>query len=186
MVKDVQRAGNIKLQCRRNAGSFRLRLFQQFVVEVAQDRHFCRVGVSKERSVHIPNSAVNDGFFHGLQALFSTDNKLAKGKDKVGFQSKRVVVLAVIEVYIHRVHILGHAVHAFSCWRQAYHLPAQSLHKGKILGFGVADDNIVVGDEKGVCHFPFCRKGFTASRCSKNKPVWVFQLLAVAEYHVIA
>ena len=49
----------------------------------------------------------------------------------------------------------------------------------------VADDNIVVGNEKGVCHFPLCRKGFTASRCSKNKPVGVFQLLAVAEYHVV-
>ena len=96
MVKDVQRAGNIKLQCRRNAGSFRLRLFQQFVVEVAQNRHFCRVGVCKERSVHIPNGAVNDGLFHWLQALFAADNKLAEGKDKVGFQGKRVVVLGVV------------------------------------------------------------------------------------------
>ena len=185
MVKDVQRAGNIKLQCRRNAGSFRLRLFQQFVVEVAQNRHFCRGGVCKERSVHIPNGAVNDGLFHGLQALFAADNKLAEGKDKVGFQGKRVVVLGVVEVNIHRVHILGLAVHAFSGRRQTYHLPAQTLHKGKIFCFRVADNNIVVGNEKGVCHFPFCRKGFTASRCSKNKPVGIFQLLAVAEYHVV-
>ena len=51
--------------------------------------------------------------------------------------------------------------------------------------FRVADNNIVVGDEKGVCHFPFCRKGFTASRCSEDKPVGIFQLLAVAEYHVV-
>ena len=96
MVKDVQRAGNIKLQCRRNAGSFRLRLLQKLVVKVAQNRHFCRVGVSKERSVHVPHGAVNDGFFYGLQALLAADNKLAEGKDKVGFQGKRVVVLGVV------------------------------------------------------------------------------------------
>lgn len=53
------------------------------------------------------------------------------------------------------------------------------------LGFGVADDNIVVGNEENVCDFPFCRKGFTASRSSQDKPVWVFELLSVAEYHVV-
>ncbi|CCL09949.1 hypothetical protein BN191_370032 [Clostridioides difficile T61] len=64
-------------------------------------------------------------------------------------------------------------------------MPIKTLHKGKILGFRVADDNVVVGNEKSVCHFPFCRKGFSASRRSQDKPVWVFELLSVAEYHVV-
>ena len=53
------------------------------------------------------------------------------------------------------------------------------------LGFGVADDNVVVRNEKRICHFPFGGKGFSASRRSQNKPVGVFKLLAVAEYHVV-
>lgn len=53
------------------------------------------------------------------------------------------------------------------------------------LGFGVADDNIVVGNEENVCDFPFCRKGFTASRSSQDKPVWVFELLPVAQNHIV-
>ena len=53
------------------------------------------------------------------------------------------------------------------------------------LGFRVADDNIVVRNEESVCHFPFRGKGFTASRRPQDKPIRVFKLLAVAEYHVV-
>ena len=53
------------------------------------------------------------------------------------------------------------------------------------LGFRVADNDVVVGNEESVCHFPLCRKGFSASRRSQDKPVGVFKLLAVAEYHVV-
>ena len=53
------------------------------------------------------------------------------------------------------------------------------------LGFGVTDDNIVVGNEESICHFPFCRKRFSASRRSQYKPVGIFELLSVAEYHVV-
>ena len=106
VVKDVKAPGNVKLQCRRDTRRFRLRLLQKLVVQIAHDRHFCRVGGSKERTVHIPHGAVNDGLIHGLQALLAADDQLTKGKDKVRFQRKRVVVLAVIEVYIHRVYIV--------------------------------------------------------------------------------
>jgi len=64
-------------------------------------------------------------------------------------------------------------------------LPAKPFYKGKILRFRVADKNIVVGNEKSICDFPLCRKGFSAARCSQDKPVWIFKLLAVAEYHVV-
>ena len=185
MVKDVERAGNIQFQRCRNAGGFGFGLFQKLVVKVAQDRHFRRVGVSKERSVNISHGAVNDGLFHGLQALLATNDKLAQGQDKIGFQRKRVVVLGVVEVNIHRIYILRPSVNAPAGRGQSDNLSVQPLHKGKILGFRVADDNVVVGNEKGVCHFTFRRKGFTAARCSQDKPVWIFELLSVAEYHVV-
>ena len=168
MVKDVKAPGNIKLQRRRDTRRFRLRLLQKLVVEVAQDRHFLRVGVCKERAVHVPNGAVNDGLIDGLQALLAAYDKLAEGKDKIGFQRKRAVVLGIVEVNIHRVHILGLSVNALARRRQAYHLPVKPLHKGKILCFRVADDYVVVCNEESVCHFPFCRKGFPASRRTQD------------------
>ena len=78
--------------------------------------HFCRVGVCKERTVHISYSPVNDGLINGLQALFAANDKLAEGKDKIAFQCKGAVVLAIIKVHIHRVYILGRTVHAFPSW----------------------------------------------------------------------
>ena len=120
--------------------------------------------------VHVPYGAVNDGLIDGLQALLAANDKLAEGQDKVGlFSARGLSSSAVIEVHIHRVHILGRAVHAFPGRGEAVP-PARSsrLHKGKILGFGVADDNVVVGNEEGVCDFPLCRKGFPAARRSQG------------------
>ena len=114
MVEYVKAPGNVKLQCRRDTRRFRLRLLQKLVVEVAQDRHFLRVGVCKERAVHVPNGAVNDGLIDGLQALLAAYDKLAEGEDKVGFQRKGAVVLGIVEVNIHRVHILGLPVNALA------------------------------------------------------------------------
>ena len=114
MVEYVKAPGNVKLQCRRDTRRFRLRLLQKLVVEVAQDRHFLRVGVCKERAVHVPNSAVNDGLIDRLQALLTAYDKLAEGEDKVGFQRKGAVVLGIVEVNIHRVHILGLPVNALA------------------------------------------------------------------------
>ena len=112
--------------------------------------------------------------------------QLAEGKDKVRFQRKGAVVLAVIEVNIHRVDVLRLPVNALARRGKPDYLSAQTLHKGEILRFRVADDNVVVSNEESVCHFPLCRKGFTASRRSQNQPVRVFKLLAVAKYHVVA
>ena len=114
---------------------------------------------------HYENSMNDiDGLIDGLQALLAAYDKLAEGEDKVGFQRKRAVVLGIVEVNIHRVHILGLPVNALARRRQAYHLPVKPLHKGKILCFRVADDNVVVRNEESVCHFPFGCKGFPASR----------------------
>ena len=61
----------------------------------------------------------------------------------------------------------------------------QAAHKGVILRFRVADDDVVVGNEKSVCDFPLRRKALAASGCSQDKPVRVFQPLAVTEDHVV-
>ena len=73
-----------------------------------------------------------------IRDSFSTDNKLAEGKDKVGFQGKRVVVLGVVEVNIHRVHILGLAVHALDVYKRqiaALHGDKDCIVKAVIMEF---------------------------------------------------
>ena len=49
-------------------------------------------------------------------------------------------------------------------------MPAKPLDKGKILGFRVADKNIIVSNEKGVCDFPLCRKDFPLPGVPKISP----------------
>ena len=97
-----------------------------------------------------------------LEALLAAYHQLTQRKNEVGFQRKGVVVLAVIEVYIHRVHILA------AGGRNAHHLSVKPLHKGVIFRFRVADNNIVVGNEESVCHFPLCRKALAAAGSAED------------------
>ena len=60
-------------------------------------------------------------------------------------------------------------------------LPVQALHQRPVFGFGVADDNVVVGDEKHVGDLPLCGKALAASGCAKDEAVGVLETLAV--YH---
>lgn len=47
------------------------------------------------------------------------------------------------------------------------------------LRFRVADDDVVVGNEKSVCDFPLRRKALAASGGAEDQTVGVFQLLSV-------
>ena len=62
-------------------------------------------------------------------------------------------------------------------------VPMQAAHKGVILRFRVADDD-VVGNEKSVCDFPLRRKALAASGGAEDQTVGVFQPLAVTEDHI--
>ena len=179
MVKDVQTAGNIKFQSRRHTRSFRLRLPQKFVVQIAQNWHFRRIGVCKERAVHVAYGSINDGLFHGREALLAADHQLTQREQKIRFQRKGAVVLTVIEVNIHGIDVVG------AGRGNADHLSVKPLHQRRVLGFRVADDNIVVRNEKGVCHFTLCGKALAAARCTEDQAVGVFKLLAVAQDHVV-
>ena len=51
-------------------------------------------------------AAYTRSLFHWLQTVPAACRQFTERQDKVGFQRQRVIVLAVIEVNIHRVHIL--------------------------------------------------------------------------------
>ena len=175
VVKDVQGAGDVDFQRGGNVLCFFFVLLSQFVIQVLQNRHFLRAGVAEIIAIDQPDTAVNDGFLHRLQALLAADNQLAQGENEVGFQGKWVFVLTVIEVQVHGIDEVG------GRWRDFDDLPVQALNQRPIFGFGVTDDNIVIGDKEHIGDFALCGEGFTGTGRTENQAVGVFEQLAV--YH---
>ena len=60
-------------------------------------------------------------------------------------------------------------------------LPVQTLHKRSVFGFGVTDDNVVVGNEEHVGDLPLRRKALAAAGSTKDEAVGVLETLAI--YH---
>ena len=55
----------------------------------------------------------------------------------------------------------------------------------KILGFGVADDDVILRDEEGVRHFALGGEGFTGTGRTQDQPDGVLEPLAVNHDHVV-
>ena len=107
MVEQVQTTLDVDLQCGGNVVGFLLVLLKQGVVQVLKNGHILRAGVRKIFAVDQMHTAVNDGFLHRQKPFLATHHKFAQGKDKVGFQGKRVIFLGVVGVDVHRVDELG-------------------------------------------------------------------------------
>ena len=60
-------------------------------------------------------------------------------------------------------------------------LSVQALHKWSVFGFGVADDDVIVGDEEHVGDLPLRRKALAAAGRTKDEAVGVLEMLAI--YH---
>ena len=179
VIEDVQRAVNIDFKGGCDALRLRLLLISQNVVEVFEDRHFLRLGVCKKLLIDHANTAVNDGLLNRLQAVLAADNQLTHGEDEVGFQRQRVFLFGVVRVDVQRIDIIR------ADRRDADDLTAELLHEGEILGFGVADDDVILGDEEGVRHFTLGGEGLTGTGRTQNQPVGVLELLAVHHDHVV-
>ena len=179
VIEDVQRAVNIDFKGSCDALCLRLLLISQNVVEVFEDRHFLRLGVCKKLLIDHADAAVNDGLLNRLQAVLAADNQLTHGEDEVGFQRQRVFLFGVVRVDVQRIDVIR------ADRRDADDLTAELLHKGEILGFGVADDDVILRDEEGVRHFALGGEGLTGTGRTQDQPVGVLELLAVNHDHVV-
>ena len=177
VIEDVQRAVNIDFKGSCDALCLRLLLISQNVVEVFEDRHFLRLGVCKKLLIDHADTAVNDGLLNRLQAVLAADNQLTHGEDEVGFQRQRVFLFGVVRVDVQRIDVIR------ADRRDADDLTAELLHEGEILGFGVADDDVILRDEEGVRHFALGGEGFTGTGRTQDQPVGVLELLAVHHDH---
>ena len=179
MIEDVQRAVNIDFKGSCDALCLRFLLISQNVVEVFKDRHFLRLGVCKKLLIDHADAAVNDGLLNRLQAVLAADNQLTHGEDEVRFQRQRVFLFGVVRVDVQRIDIIR------ADRRDADDLTAEFLHEGEILGFGVADDDVILRDEEGVRHFALCGEGLTGTGRTQDQPVGVLEPLAVNHDHVV-
>ena len=127
MVEHIQRAFDVDFQCGSHMMGFFFILLQQGIVQVFQQRHIFRRRVSEILTVDEVYAAVDDCFFYRQQAFFATHHQLTQRKNKVRFQGKRIIFLAVIAVDVQRVDILG------TCRTDADDLPMQTLHKGSLI-----------------------------------------------------
>ena len=170
---------NIDFKGSCNALCLRLSLVSQNVVEVFENRHLLRNGIGKVVLIDHTDASVNDGLFNGLQAVLAANNQLAHGEDEVGLQGQRVFLFGVVDIDVQRIDVVG------TDGRNADNLTAELLYQRVILGFGIADDNVIFCDEEGVGHFSFRREGLTTTGSTEDQSVGVFELLSVHHNHVV-
>ena len=131
VVKNVQRAGHIQVECLRHPVRFRQVLVEQSLVEVRQNRHILRAGVRQIRAVDSFHGTVYHGAFNRFQTCFAAHDQFTERQDKIRFQGQRAIILGVVQVDVQRVHIVPAGRRKFN------DLPMQPLDQRIIFGLWV-------------------------------------------------
>ena len=179
VVEDVETTVNVDFKSGRNTLCLVLLLCSQAVVQISEDGHIFGNGICKILLIHNRKATVNHRNLHRFQTCLSSHNQLTQRKDKVTFQSKRIFIVGVVKVDIHRIYVV------LTCWRNTNNLSLHLIDQRIIFPLRVTNDNIVISDKECVCHFPLCRKRFTRTGCSENQSIGIFELFAVNHNHVV-
>ena len=180
MIEDIQAAVNVDFKGSSNTLRFRLILSEKDVVEVFENRHLLRNGIGEEVLIDEPHASVNECLFHRLKPVFASDNQLTKRQDEVTLECQRAFLFGVVQIDVQRIDV----IHADR--RDSDDLTAKFVNQRKILSLRVADNDVIVGKQEGICHLSLRRKAFAGTGCSEDKPVWVFKKLSVYHDHVVA
>ena len=131
VVKNVQRAGHIQVQCLRYPVRFRQVLVEQGLVEVRQNRHILRAGIRQIGAVDGFHGTVYHGAFNRFQTCFAAHDQLTERQHKIRLQGQRAVIFGIIQVDVQRIHIV------LAGGRKFDDLPMQPLDQRIILGLWV-------------------------------------------------
>ena len=156
VIEHRQRTGNIDFQRRGDVLCFLFCLLPELVVQVLQNRHILRSGIVHVLLIYQPHTTVNDGLFHGGKTVFAADDQFAQGQNEVGFQRQRIIVVAVIEVQVHGIDVMGRSGRDFD------NLSTQPFHQWCVFSFGIADDDVILRNQESVGNFTLCGEGLTA------------------------
>ena len=164
MVEHIQRAGDVDFQSGGDVLRFLFILRTEGVIQVLQQRHILRLRVVEIIPVDDAHTAVDDGLFHRGKPVLAADDQLTQRQNEVGFQAQRVIIVAVIQIQVHRIDIAGRTVVALAGGRQLNDLTVQTLHQRRIFALRVTDDDVILGaDEKRIGDLTFCRKRLAAA-----------------------
>ena len=131
VIKHIQRAGYIQVECLRHPVRFRQVLVEQGLVKVRQNRHILRAGIRQVGAVDGFHSAVYHGAFNRFQTCFAAHNQFTERQHKIRFQGQRAIILGVVQVDVQRIHIV------LAGRRKFNDLPMQPLDQRIILGLWV-------------------------------------------------
>ena len=131
VIKNIQRAGHIQVQCLRHSVRFRQVLVEQGLVEVRENRHILRAGVCQIGAIDSFHGTVYHGAFNRFQTCFATHDQLTERQHKIRLQGQRAVIFGIIQVDVQRIHIV------LAGGRKFDDLPMQPLDQRIILGLWV-------------------------------------------------
>ena len=104
--KGIQAALGKQLNSQRHIPRLRLRLAQQFGVEILQGGHRAGVALADVLPVALGGAAVDDGLLLGGE-FPGTHELLTQGQQELGLQHHRVLPVAVALLHVHGVDVVG-------------------------------------------------------------------------------
>ena len=159
MVKEIEGACAVKLQRRGDPLGLRLRLAQQLLIQILEQRRFGRFQPQRHLPVHLTHTAVNDGFLDGLQTIPASHHQLTQRQQKIRFQGQRTIPAAHVHLDIHRGNVVG------AVRRDLDDLTAQPFHQRSIFAHRVNHDDAILRDgKKDVQQFTLGGKALAAAR----------------------
>ena len=167
VVEEIQGSFDIDLQRRRHMVGFLFLLLKQCVVKVLQKRHVLRRRILEILLVDLVDTAVDDRLFHRLKSFLSADHQLAERQDEVGFQGKRVILVGVVLVDVHRIHILG------GSRADVNNLALQLLYQSRVLSLRITDDHVVIRHQESIGDLTLGAEGLTGTGGSEDQAVRV-------------
>ena len=140
VVKEIEGAGAVEFQGRCHTAGLRLRLLQKLLVQVLEQGRLAVPDPQGHIPVDEPHTAVNHGFFDGLQAVLAAHHQLTQGQQKIRFHGKRAFVIVQVKLDVHGVNVAGRAGGDLD------HLPAQPPHQGRVFAHGIDNQNPILWD----------------------------------------
>ena len=131
VVKNIQRAGYIQVECLCHPVRFRQVLVEQGLVQIGEDGHILRAGARQIGAVDGFHGTVYHGAFNRFQTCFAAHDQLTERQHKIRLQGQRAVIFGVVEVDVQRIHIV------LAGGRKFDDLPMQPLDQRIILGLWV-------------------------------------------------
>ena len=131
VVKNIQRAGYIQVECLCHPVRFRQVLVEQSLVEVRQNRHILWAGVCQIGAIDCFHGTVYHGAFNRFQTCFAAHDQLTERQHKIRLQGQRTIIFGIVQIDVQRVYIV------LAGGRKFDDLPMQPLDQRIIFGLWV-------------------------------------------------